>query len=379
MRVLFWTDVYWPLIGGTELLSARLVSALRGRGHQFLVVTSNAGLDLPGEAVHEGVPIRRLPFWNALAAGAGGSLEGFLEVRQEVARLRREFEPDLVHVAFIAPGVLFQLQTARVYPAPLLVTMQQQRATFQAPASARLLSSTLRAADWVVSCSESTRKDMEAMVPEIAPRSSVIRNALTPPPVVPTPLPEASPRLLCLGRLDHQKGFDLALTAFATVAQRFPDVGMVLAGDGPLRGELEALASRLGIRQRVEFLGWVPPTEVPTLMNSATAVVMPSRDDPYPLVAIETAMMGRPLVATRVGGLREAVVDQKTGLLVPPEDPDALASALVQIIGDPGHARRLGEAGRAWALATFSWERFVNAYDDIYHRLLLGRNAHVGI
>ena len=65
MRVLFWTDVYWPLIGGTELLSAKLVSALRGRGHQFLVVTSNAGLDLPGEAVHEGVPIRRLPFWNS--------------------------------------------------------------------------------------------------------------------------------------------------------------------------------------------------------------------------------------------------------------------------------------------------------------------------
>jgi glycogen(starch) synthase len=365
------------MIGGTELLSAKLIDALRGRGHEFLVVTSNAGLDLPREALHNGIPIRRFPFWTALAAGAGGSLEGFIEVRQGVARLRREFEPDLVHVAFVAPGVLFQVQTARVYPAPLLVTMQQQSATFRDPGPARLLASTLRAADWVVSCSESTRAEVEALVPEVSPRSSVIRNALEPPPVLPSPLPVAPRRLLYVGRLAHQKGVDLALVAFGSIAERFPDVALVIAGDGPLRSELEALAGSLGIRHRVEFLGWIPPDEIPMLMNSATVVVMPSREDPYPLVAIEAALMARPLVAARVGGLREAVVDGETGLLVPPDDPVALAGALAEVLDHREFARQLGEAGRTWALATYSWERFVDAYDDLYQKLALRRSAHV--
>jgi glycogen(starch) synthase len=180
-----------------------------------------------------------------------------------------------------------------------------------------------------------------------------------------------------VGRLAHQKGFDLALVAFGSIAERFPDVALVIAGDGPLRNELEALADTLRIKHRIEFLGWISPEEVPALMNSATLVVMPSREDPFPLVAIEAALMARPLVAARVGGLREAVVHGETGLLVPPEDPSALADAFARVLDHPKFARQLGEAARTWALTTYSWERFVDAYDDLYQRLPTRRSANV--
>jgi glycogen(starch) synthase len=366
MRILYWSDVFWPEIGGTELLGARLVDALRERGYRCLVVASNAGLNLPEKDDYRGTPVRRFPFWNGLAAG---TLEGLLEIRQAVAQLRREFRPDLVHVAFIAPGVFFQLETARAHPAPLLVTMQQQMSTFAKPGPARLLATALGAADWVVSCSGTMRSEVERVMPEVACRSSVIANALEAPTTEPVGLPRDPARLLCLGRLAPEKGFDLLLRAFATIADSFPGVEVTLAGDGPMRSELENLADRLGVRQRVEFRGWVSPAEVPALLNEATAVVMPSREEAYPLVAIETALMARPLVAARVGGLRDAVVDRQTGLLFPPEDVNALASALTQILGDEQMAQRLGRRAREWGLEKYSWDGFVTAYENLYQQI----------
>jgi glycosyltransferase involved in cell wall biosynthesis len=374
VRVLFWSDPFWPTIGGTEVISLRLIEALRVRGHEFLVIASNAGLELPAEESYNGIPIRRFPFWTALAAKAPDQL---LEVRREVGRLRREFQPDLVHVAFIAPGVIFQLQTAHIHPAPLLVTMQQHISPFQNRGAAGLLTSVLRAADWIVACSEATRGDVETMAPEVASRCSVIRNALEPAALAPSRLPASPPRVLCLGRLAPQKGFDLALPAYASIARRFPGVRLEIAGDGPQRSELEALAASLGIRDRVDFLGWVAPQAVPGLINRATVVVMPSREDPFPLVAIEAALMGRPLIATRVGGLREAVVDGETGLLVDPDDATAIAQALAHLLENLDVAQRLGDSARTWALATYSWEGQVRAYEAVY-RKLCEEAVHVG-
>jgi glycogen(starch) synthase len=156
------------------------------------------------------------------------------------------------------------------------------------------------------------------LVPTIAVRSSVIHNGLEIPVLAPTPLQFDSPRLLCLGRLSREKGFDLALAAVKILKQEFPEIRLVLAGDGPMRTDLEQRAREFGIRDHVDFLGWVAPGDVPSLINTVTVVLMPSRQESLPLAALEAALMARPLVAARVGGLPEVVIDEATGLLVEP-------------------------------------------------------------
>lgn len=375
MRVLYWTEAFWPAIGGIEVLGARFVGSLGDRGHEVMVVASNAGLDLPDDALYGGIPIRRFPFWTALAPGGH---DQFLRVRQGVARLQREFEPDLVHLVCVGPGTIFLLQTRQACPAPLLVTMQQVPTSFEAAGPARLLASTLRAADWVACCSESMREELRALSGHVVTSVSVIANALPPPPLDPTAPASSPPTLLCVGRLAPEKGFDIALMAFAEIGHLFPSARLVLVGDGPLRGSLEELARSLAIADRVEFRGWLPPEEVPAAMNESTAVLVPSRHEPFGLVALEAAFMERPVVAARVGGLREVVANGESGLHFTPEDPGALAQAVTYLLSHPDQAARLGRGGRARALALYSWERYVGAYDALYHKLQEVRHVSAG-
>jgi len=184
-------------------------------------------------------------------------------------------------------------------------------------------------------------------------------------------LPSDTPRLLCLGRLVPDKGFDLALAAFALIIERFPQVRLVVAGDGSERPKLEQQAVRLGLEGVVDFIGWVAPESVPALVSTSTVVVMPSRYEPFGLVALDAALMARPIVASRVGGLSEVVRHQQTGLLVEKEDSRALADAISFLLDHSETARRMGQMARQRALDVFSWERCINAYDSLYRKLIV--------
>jgi glycogen(starch) synthase len=214
--------------------------------------------------------------------------------------------------------------------------------------------------------------DARQLVPEIIPRSSVVYNGLSLPDVPPAPLPFDPPLLLCLGRVVEDKGFDVALKAFALLVDGFPRTRLLIAGDGPARPALARQAADLGLADVVEFTGWVVPEKVPELMNRATVVVIPSRwREAFSLVALQAAQMQRPVVATRVGGLPEVVVHQQTGLLVEKEDARALAKALAYLLAQPRVAMEMGQAGRYRAQEVFSWDRHINTYDTLYKTVIL--------
>jgi glycogen(starch) synthase len=145
---------------------------------------------------------------------------------------------------------------------------------------------------------------------------------------------------------------------------------LIIAGDGPLKADLELQALELKFRDFVDFVGWVIPVMIPSLINTATLVVLPSRSEGLPLVALEAALMARPIVATRVGGLPEVVLHQENGLLVEPEDHNALAEAMAMLLDQPETARSMGEAARCRVQTVFSWDRHVNAYDALYRQLV---------
>jgi glycogen(starch) synthase len=330
------------------------------RGHEFVVIAPQSTLDLPTEHRYGGIPVYRFPFWKS-----HNDIDQLMDMRQRLVELKRNFAPHLIHRNTVGLSDFFYLLTAKVHPAPLLVTLHGQ----WQPLSDSLVERTLSVADWVVGCSASVLEAGRRLVPEIISRTSVIHNSLDVPPLKPTRLRFEPPRLLCLGRLVAEKGFDLALVALATLLERFPAARLVVAGDGPARVALQRQAAQLGISDAVDFVGWVVPGQVPALINDATVVLVPSQQEAFSLVALEAAWMARPVVAARVGGISEVVLHQQTGLLVEDAAGQALAEAIAFLLDHPQLAARMGRAGRRRAEEVFGWERYVNAYDALYRRL----------
>ncbi len=164
-------------------------------------------------------------------------------------------------------------------------------------------------------------------------------------------LPEDSRLLLFTGRLSKGKGQDVAIEAMKTIAARHPQARLLLAGTAKRGSGMEAVLRRqvreAGLEESVIFLGF--RRDVVRLMRAADLCLMPSRMDVMPLVAVEAMMLGCPLVATNVCGVPELIGDGKTGLLVPPEDPQALARAAIRLLDDPAAASAIGLAAEAHA------------------------------
>jgi glycogen synthase len=366
MRVMFWSELFWPHIGGAEIFGSNLIVALQKRGYEFIVVTRQDSPALPSKENHKGIQVYRFPFWTTFTDR--NAVDRLVHVRRQVIQLKRTFSPDLVHLQGYGPSsVLFHLTTMNACPAPVLFTLINEPSAHGAEHES--LKRVLRSADWVTGKAATVLAQARRLMPEIIPRSSVIYNGLEVLPVLPEPLPVESPRLLCLCRLSRQKGIDLVLKALASITDRLPKVRLIIAGDGPERPQLERQAAGLGVEDKVDFVGWVSPAKVPALINTATAVLMPSRTEGLPSVALQAAMMARPLVATPVGGLSEVVVDRQTGLLVAPEDPTGLAEAIVHLLEHPETAAQMGQAARRRVQEVFSWRQCVDAYDALYRKL----------
>jgi glycogen(starch) synthase len=366
MRVLFWSEQFWPQIGGIQVWGANLLQVLRERGHEFTVIASQDDPGLAGEDLYKGIPVYRFPFWSALA---DRNIDQLTEIVREVAKIKRAVEPDLVHLNLTGPSVYFHLQTADAHRAPLLVSLHQPLEN-QSGRSDSVVSRILRSADWVTGGSEMVLATARQLAPEITSSSSLIYFGFDAADLLPDPLPFDEPRLLCLGRHVYEKGFDLALTAFSTLVDRFPKLRLIIASDGPARPDLERQTAMLGLTRVVDFIGWVEFANIPALLNSATMVLMPSRViEGFGLVAMEAAMMGRPVVATRSGGLPEVVIDGRTGLIVERDDSAGLAAAIASLLDHPDVAAAMGQAARNRAQATFGWERHVDAFEALYRRL----------
>lgn len=367
-RILFWSGTFWPNIGGVEVHAAKLLPSLRERGYEYAVIAPKTPPELPNEGSYRGIPIYRFPFRGNLN---DRNFDQLIETRQKIAALKRSFAPDLVHINTVGVDNFFHLTTAGTHRTPVLVTLHGK----WAKQGDSVVEKTLCGADWVVGCSAAILGEGRRLAPQIISRSSVIYNGVEVPSIYPSVLPFDPPRLLCLGRLAPDKGFDIALPAFKAILGCYPRARLMVAGDGPDREPLEKQTDGLGIRHAVEFVGWIAPSKVPELINSATLVVMPSREDSFPLVALEAALLGRPLVAARAGGLPEIVVPMETGMLIDKEDCDGLAKSIAFLLDHPQAAMRMGEAARLRAGAMFGWERHVDAYDALYQTLTSKRAA----
>ncbi|MBW1686947.1 MAG: glycosyltransferase family 4 protein [Deltaproteobacteria bacterium] len=174
--------------------------------------------------------------------------------------------------------------------------------------------------------------------------------------------------LLVAAALVRRKGIDVLLDALALLAEDELFPTLWVAGEGPQRGALERLARDRGVASQVRFLG--RRDDVADLLGACDIFVLPSRHEGLGVAALEAMALARPVVATHVGGLGEAVLHQRTGLLVPPDDASALRAALARLLREPLLRERLGAAGPARIAKRYHAEAMVEAYERLYFEVL---------
>jgi phosphatidylinositol alpha-mannosyltransferase len=285
-------------------------------------------------------------------------------------RALASFAPDVVHVHEpLAPSVsMFAAIAAR---APVVATvhayLDRSRAMeLAAPVLRRIWAKV----DVGIAVSEAAasflRRALPAAEVDIVPNGVDV--AVFDSPVgEPFALPGGR-RIAWVNRLDPQKGFPVAVAAFAKVVEVVPDARLVVAGDGADREAL-GLLSR-AVRERVHLLGTVPHDRVPMLHAVCEAFVAPAwGQESFGIALVEAMAAGLPVVASDIPGYREVMDHGVEGLLVPPRDPGALAAGLVRVLTEPGLAARLGEAGRERA-REYDWSPVVDRLEALYARAI---------
>jgi glycosyltransferase involved in cell wall biosynthesis len=324
--------------GGAERVIIGLANAWAARGREVTLITFEVPGTTPYYELDPRVALRQLgvasaarPIWRAV-------WQGVRRVRA-LRQTLRTLEPD-VAISFLAKiNVLTVLATAASRCRSSSPNATTPSASVSAPPGAGCAQACTAVAYCVVTPS---RGVLESFPGVIRMRGRVIPNPvdLTPP----RRRLSGTRRLVAVGRLVHQKGFDLLLRAFAAIATEHPEWTLTIWGEGEERGRLEALCAQLGLLERVQLPGL---TERPgQWVEQAEVFVLSSRFESFGNVVTEAMVAGLPVVAFDCPwGPGDIVRDGDDGLLVPPEDVGALAAAMRRLIADPELRRRLGEAG----------------------------------
>lgn len=303
---------------------------------------------LTGEMRAEGIAAEVVP-WSAGAADAAGALQ--------VGRWLRRQSAEIVHWHHggAAARMLARTAGARVVGHLHGLAPAEDRAT--------ALKARFRGADAMLACSAAVAASFPMARAEVV-YAGVETDARMPDGREGS----GALRLGVLGRLIPLKNVDVAIGAVARLAGRGVDVELEIAGEGECEAELRALAKALHVEGRVRFLGW--RADVRLLLATWDVLVMPSREEGFPLAALEAMAAARPVVASRVGGLTELVVDGVTGLLVAVGDTDALAACLAELAADREALQRMGVTAWERAHVEFSNARMAREICAVYDRLL---------
>lgn len=211
----------------------------------------------------------------------------------------------------------------------------------------------VKCADRLICCSRYMEEEIRRL---FQPRSgiTVIPNGVRPLP--PVPPCRDSHTILFVGRLVVEKGVQVLLAALARLQQLYPEARLIVAGAGPYAGELQSLATDLGLAGRVDFTGFVSEERRNQLLAHSRVAVFPSLYEPFGIVALEAMAAGIPVIVSRTGGLAEVVEDNRTGLIFNPGDVADLERCLVTIFQNPALAAELGRSGQARVYREYTWE-----------------------
>lgn len=382
MNVLWVTQDFPPDTGGIQTYSAELVRALATLGHDVEVVAPHR----PDAATHDrSFPARvhRLPGpRDAMPAAAAAFVLG--------VTARRHFDV-VVHAQWTtASGSVLARRRDRI--GALVLAAHGRELLWRPPILARVHDAwrhaILRAADRVIAVSSYTHALVRGLGvtspracvvpngtdvarlhrPEVLRRAAVLRASIG-----------TAPLIVTVARLVPHKGIDTVIRALPPVAREVPDVAYVVVGGGRDCERLRAIARTVGVEHRVRFAGHVDDDDVSAWLHACDVFALPSREhspdvEGFGIVLLDAAACGRPVVAGRSGGIPDAVLDGRTGLLCDPDRTHTVANALIDVLCDRARAQALGAAARARVEQGFTW-----AHAGTRFHAVIGSLAHKGV
>jgi glycosyltransferase involved in cell wall biosynthesis len=351
-------------IGGCEQHLLTLLPALRAQGVDATFLSLDAGGD--SARFHRALDDRGIPWWRVQCRGDISPL-----LAGRVVRALRAARPDLVHTHMVHADAYGSF-AAHVTRTPFVSTRHNDDRYLLGPF--RHVDRTLmHGVRKIVAISDAVREfHIRSGLP--AEKLLTIHYGLDGPPVTPSELtpeqagvPVGAPLVLAIGRLIEQKDHATLLAAFARLRETQPDARLAILGWGPLEQATKERAAALGLDGRVVIPGRVEPRD---WLARADVFVHTSRWEGFGIVLLEAMLSGLPVVATAVSAVPEIVADGLTGYLVPAGDSGAVADRLTGLLTDPERRRRLGETGRARALAEFSVEHMTKRTLEVYEEAL---------
>jgi glycosyltransferase involved in cell wall biosynthesis len=296
-------------------------------------------------------------------------------------RVAQKRRATIMHAHWVIPGGLIGALAARRLPLVVSLHGSDVFVAERNPIVGRVARAVFARASWVTACSDDLHH--RALALGAAPTSTetlpygVDVHRFAPDPSARSGVRSQygfgdAPVIFSAGRLVSKKGFEVLVDAVARVSQTVPGARLLIAGDGDLRDALRAHAAPLG---QPVFIGNQSQDAIARLAAAADVIAVPSVHDAagnvdgLPNFALEALASGTPVVASRVGGLPQAIEHGVSGLLVPEGDVTALAAALTSLLADPAHRRALGEAARASVARNFSWATVAERFDGIYARV----------
>lgn len=356
--------------GGIQTHTLHLMGSLQNEVDFVHAVTSR---DSTGSALRASskVPVIRTPSWNV-----DGSLAISPALMTQTRRLHTHRQFDLVHLHFPDPmshlaSMMLPSRIPRIISWHADIVRQKALRVFYAPFLRRAVK---RAAGIVVATPSHVSSS-----PVLGPLASDPRIHVVPYGFDLSAFLQNAPekdaiagkhpgrRIFAAGRHVSYKGFDVLIEAMAKLP---PDVVLLLGGNGPLTEDLRQQAHRIGVAQRVRFLGFVPDDLLPAYYQASDVFCLPSvtQAEAFGIVQVEAMACGKPVVSTRLNNGVDFVNEhEKTGLTVPPRDAAALARALLELLSDESKALDLGAAGRAKALSEYSAEKMADRIRSIYY------------
>jgi glycosyltransferase involved in cell wall biosynthesis len=367
-HILLVVDQFAKVLGGGERIALKLAALLPHYGYRASVLTFSAH---PESAALKSppCPIYLLPLKRTYDLAA---LRAAIEFRRFLKRQRIQ----IVHTFFESSDIWAGFVTKTMSRAKLvwarrdmgILRARKHRIAYRLMAGAP---------DAVFAVSEQVRQHAIEVDRIDAARVQTIYNGLNLADWDAIPRPAKNPGeflVTTVGNIRRVKGHDVLIRAAAAIIQQFPEVSFSIAGDvlePAYFAELQTLIQDLGLVHHVHFDGGV--TNLRQHLAGADIFVLPSRSEGFSNAIIEAMASSLPVVATDVGGNGEAVKDGVTGFLVPPEDPDALATTILRLLSDPIQAKAMGAAGRNVVAERFTTEAMMNQIAGAYRKLLAGR------
>jgi phosphatidylinositol alpha-mannosyltransferase len=363
VKILLVCPYDWEAPGGVQVHVRQLAGELRTRGHRTTILapgsrpSEDAGVRIVGRPVR--VPYRGTVAPISFSPGAW----------RRIRSAMRSFDPDLIHAHEpLTPSTSMLAVLAAEAPvvATFHASLDRSRLMELAGPALRQVSGRIDAAVAVSDAAASFVRRVVRVPLQIVPNGVDVR-AFSDPGRPVEGLP-SGPKILWVNRLDPQKGFEIMLRAFERIASEVGEVHLLVAGDGRDRVLLRSLPGDL--RSRVLRLGTVPHEVLTRYHAAADVFVSPATgQESFGIVLVEAMAAGVPVVASDIAGYREVVRDGLDGLLVPPNDPNALAAAIRRVLSEPELAASLKAAGRSRAQA-FSWQAVAPRLEAVYDRVL---------